>query len=98
MYIKSYFFQVLKTFAKHYETQEPMPDDLINKLCDSKHVFDASEMQLQVFYSILDQLYHGKHPLDGSTTEVLAEVQNKYYGIPHVPNTVGCLFIYFYSF
>ncbi|XP_073989933.1 mitochondrial intermediate peptidase [Rhodnius prolixus] len=79
--------RVLKTFAKHYETQEPMPDDLINKLCDSKHVFDASEMQLQVFYSILDQLYHGKHPLDGSTTEVLAEVQNKYYGIPHVPNT-----------
>ncbi|XP_014259771.1 mitochondrial intermediate peptidase [Cimex lectularius] len=79
--------RVLRTFAKHYETQEPMPEDMIHKLCDSKHVFGASDMQLQVFYSLLDQRYHGPHPLSGTTTEVLADTHNEYYGIPYVPHT-----------
>jgi len=65
-----------------------MPEDMLVRLCASKHLFAASEMQLQVFYSVLDQRYHGSHPLQGSTTDVLAELQNQYYGIPYVPNTV----------
>ena len=48
------------------------------------------DLQLQVFYSILDQMYHGKVPPPGtSTTDILAEVQNKYYGIKYVPGTVS---------
>lgn len=79
--------RVLRTFAKHYKTEEPMPDDMIERLCASKCIFGASEMQIQVFYSILDQVYHGKYPLEGTTTEVLAEIQNKYCSVPYVPNT-----------
>ncbi|KAK9507663.1 hypothetical protein O3M35_007470 [Rhynocoris fuscipes] len=79
--------RVLKTFAKHYETRKEMPEEMMDQLCASKKIFGASEMQQQVFYSIIDQIYHGKHPLDGSTTEVLASTQNKYYSIPYVPNT-----------
>lgn len=81
-------FQVVRTFARHFQTQECMPEDMLVRLCASKHLFAASEMQLQVFYSALDQRYHGSHPLQGSTTDVLAELQNQYYGIPYVPNTV----------
>lgn len=80
--------RVLKTFAKHFQTQEPMPDEMLERLCASKHVFSASETQLQVFYSALDQVYHG-HP--GShrenTTETLKMVQEKYYGLPYVDST-----------
>jgi mitochondrial intermediate peptidase len=68
--------RVLKTFAKHYQTQEPMPDEMLERLCASKHIFSASETQLQVFYSALDQVYHGdpsKHL--SSTTETLKMVQ-----------------------
>ena len=38
---------------------------------------------------MLDQVYHGPMPLEGSTTDVLAKVQNQYFSLPHVPNTVS---------
>uniref|UniRef100_A0A670I0F8 Peptidase M3A/M3B catalytic domain-containing protein n=1 Tax=Podarcis muralis TaxID=64176 RepID=A0A670I0F8_PODMU len=41
----------------------------------------------QIFYAVLDQIYHGKHPLEKSTTEILKETQEKFYGLPYVPNT-----------
>ncbi|XP_068000020.1 mitochondrial intermediate peptidase isoform X2 [Melanerpes formicivorus] len=41
----------------------------------------------QVFYAALDQIYHGKHPLEKSTTEILKETQEKVYGLPYVSNT-----------
>ncbi|ELW47590.1 Mitochondrial intermediate peptidase [Tupaia chinensis] len=41
----------------------------------------------QVFYATLDQIYHGKHPLKMSTTDILKETQEKFYGLPYVPNT-----------
>lgn len=80
--------RVLKTFAKHFKTQEPMPDEMLERLCASKHVFSASETQLQTFYSALDQVYHG-NPKNHreSTTETLKMVQEKYYGLPYVNNT-----------
>jgi hypothetical protein len=46
-------------------------------------------MELQVFYSILDQAYHGRHPLGASTIEILEKTQNTYYSLPYVPGTVN---------
>ncbi|XP_052871969.1 mitochondrial intermediate peptidase [Anopheles cruzii] len=82
--------RVLRSFAKHFQTQEPMPEAMLERLCASKHLFAASEAQLQVFYSALDQVYHG--PASGwhdrgSTTETLRTVQEQYYGLPYVENT-----------
>ncbi|XP_071051921.1 mitochondrial intermediate peptidase [Onthophagus taurus] len=78
--------RVIKTFAKHYQTKQPIPEPMLEKLCESKHIFNASEMQLQIFYSALDQRYHDK-PFNSSTTQILEEVQNEYYGLPYVKNT-----------
>ena len=79
---------MLKTFARHFQTNEPMPEDMLMRLCASKSIFDASETQLQVFYSMLDQVYHSE-PINEttSTTDILKEVQEKYYNIPYVKNT-----------
>lgn len=78
--------RVVSKFAKHFQTQEPMPENLLHKLCASKNIFYASELQNQVFYSMLDQVYHsGK--LTKSTTEILEDVQKEYYGLPYVKNT-----------
>ncbi|XP_059485004.1 mitochondrial intermediate peptidase [Neocloeon triangulifer] len=80
--------RVIRSFARHYQTHEPIPDAMLARLCASKNVFAASEMQLQVFYSALDQMYHGHHPLPGKdTTEILKMVQEKHYGLPYVDNT-----------
>ncbi|EFN66772.1 Mitochondrial intermediate peptidase [Camponotus floridanus] len=79
-------YQVVSKFAKHFQTQEPMPENLLHKLCASKNIFCASELQNQVFYSMLDQVYHsGK--LTKSTSDILADVQKEYYGLPYVKNT-----------
>lgn len=81
--------RILKTFARHYKTKEVIPEPLLQKLCASKHLFTASEMQHQVFYSVLDQLYHGEYILkDGiTTTDILAGTQANYCSLPYVQNT-----------
>jgi mitochondrial intermediate peptidase len=40
--------RVLKLFAKHYATMQPLDDRMINKICESKKLFAASDMQNQV--------------------------------------------------
>ncbi|KAH8372959.1 hypothetical protein KR009_008978 [Drosophila setifemur] len=80
--------RVLRTFARHFQTHEPISEDMLQRLCASKHMFAASETQLQVFYSALDQEYHGAGPRqDSSTTDTLRSVQSRYYGLPYVENT-----------
>uniref|UniRef100_A0A8C0F1F8 Mitochondrial intermediate peptidase n=1 Tax=Bubo bubo TaxID=30461 RepID=A0A8C0F1F8_BUBBB len=80
-------YRVVNQFARHYKTGEPLPKNMVSRLCESKKVCAAADMQLQVFYAVLDQIYHGKHPLRKSTTEILKETQEKVYGLPYVPNT-----------
>ncbi|XP_076171689.1 mitochondrial intermediate peptidase [Ptiloglossa arizonensis] len=78
--------RVLSTFAKHFQTMEKIPIVLLEKLHDSKNIFCASQLQNQVCYSVLDQVYHsGK--LKKSSTDILREIQEKYYGLPYVENT-----------
>uniref|UniRef100_A0A6I8P1N3 Mitochondrial intermediate peptidase n=1 Tax=Ornithorhynchus anatinus TaxID=9258 RepID=A0A6I8P1N3_ORNAN len=80
-------YRVVTQFAKHYQTGQPLPKSMVSRLCESKKVCAAADMQLQVFYAALDQIYHGKHPLKRSTTDILKETQEKCYGLPYVPNT-----------
>ena len=40
--------RVLKLFAKHYVTMEPLDENIMHKLCESKKLFAASDLQLQV--------------------------------------------------
>uniref|UniRef100_A0A8C9E0J2 Mitochondrial intermediate peptidase n=1 Tax=Phocoena sinus TaxID=42100 RepID=A0A8C9E0J2_PHOSS len=51
------------------------------------HQFARHYQTGQVFYAALDQIYHGKHPLRSSTTDILRDTQEKFYGLPYVPNT-----------
>ncbi|XP_015587416.1 mitochondrial intermediate peptidase isoform X2 [Cephus cinctus] len=78
--------KVVATFAKHFQTQERIPEVMLHRLCASKSMFPASELQNQVFYSMLDQVYHSKR-LERSSTEILSELQEKFYGLPYVENT-----------
>lgn len=83
--------RVLSTFARHFQTHEPMPEEMMHRLCISKHLFSASETQLQVFYSALDQAYHTNPSQHSgqSTTDILRDVQKEFYGLPYVENTVN---------
>ncbi|XP_036055139.1 mitochondrial intermediate peptidase isoform X2 [Onychomys torridus] len=80
-------YRVVNQFARHYQTGQPLPKAMVSRLCESKKVCAAAEMQLQVFYAVLDQIYHGRHPLRKSTTDILMETQEQFYGLPYVPDT-----------
>ncbi|XP_017463743.1 PREDICTED: mitochondrial intermediate peptidase [Rhagoletis zephyria] len=80
--------RVLRTFARHFQTQEPISEDMLLRLCASKKLFSASETQIQVFYSALDHVYHsGPIQKNKSTTDTLIKVQSQYYSLPYVENT-----------
>jgi intermediate peptidase len=76
--------RVLSKFAKHFRTGQSLPEEMINKLSQSRNMFGALEMQRQVLYSMVDQVYHGKHPLTQSTTDIMTDLQKQYTVIPHV--------------
>lgn len=81
--------RILKKFARHHISGETIPSDLLASWIESKRVFNAADTQLQIFYSMLDQVYHSDDPLHGKsdTTGVISEIQNTFYGLPHVPGT-----------
>uniref|UniRef100_A0A8C6P927 Mitochondrial intermediate peptidase n=1 Tax=Nothobranchius furzeri TaxID=105023 RepID=A0A8C6P927_NOTFU len=79
-------YRVISQFARHYETGQPLPQSMVARLCESKKVCGAADTQLQIFYAALDQIYHGK-PQNRSTTDILKEMQEKFYGLPYTPNT-----------
>ncbi|KAI4905243.1 hypothetical protein NFI96_016116 [Prochilodus magdalenae] len=79
-------YRVINQFARHYQTGQPLPQSMVARLCESKKVCGAADTQLQIFYAVLDQVYHGK-PQSQSTTDILIDMQQKYYGLPYVPNT-----------
>ncbi|KAM9319193.1 mitochondrial intermediate peptidase-like [Pholidichthys leucotaenia] len=79
-------YRVVSQFARHYDTGQPLPESMIARLSESKKVCGAADTQLQIFYAVLDQIYHGK-PQNRSTTEILKDMQQKFYGLPYTPNT-----------
>nr|XP_031321610.1 mitochondrial intermediate peptidase isoform X3 [Camelus dromedarius] len=80
-------YRVVHQFARHYQTGQVLPRSMVSRLCESKKLCAAADLQLQVFYAALDQVYHGQHPLRRSTTDILRDTQEKFYGLPYVPNT-----------
>ncbi|GBN61789.1 Mitochondrial intermediate peptidase [Araneus ventricosus] len=79
--------RVVSKFARHFKTGEAIPYHLVSKLQSCKKKFSACETQLQVFYAAYDQACHSNNFLNCSSTDLLAQIQNLYYGLPHVPNT-----------
>lgn len=79
--------RIIKLFAKHYETQKVIPDNILYKLCASKNIFSASELQMQIFYSMLDNVYHLNCLNENTSTNILKNIQLNYYGIPYIENT-----------
>lgn len=78
--------RVLKSFAKHFQTKEPLSDEVVQKFCDAKHLLCATETHKQVLYSALDQKLHGMHPLDATSSDIYYDIQQEYSVLEPVPN------------
>jgi thimet oligopeptidase len=77
---------ILKELSSRYDTGQPMPDDLIQKLIASRYVDQSYDYTRQAFYALVDMEYHtlGQHV---DTTKVWADLLPKTTPSTFVPGT-----------
>jgi thimet oligopeptidase len=67
----------LKTFAKHHQTKEPIPDALVAQLKRAKEFGVGADTRRQFFLSAVSLAFHNRAP-GFDSTDVLKEVQDKF--------------------
>ena len=61
-FLENYCYEpeFLKTFAKHYQTGEVLPDEKIQKISESKNFMEGYQTLRQLGFGLLDMAYHSK--------------------------------------
>lgn len=78
---------VLKTFARHYKTGEPLPDKLLNGMKAARTLGSGIETQGQIYLGNMDQAFHTVPSGDVDTTKVANEVYERSTLYKSVPGT-----------
>lgn len=65
-----YDLEALKLFAKHYQTGEVIPNELIEKIRASQNFLAGLANMRQLRFGLVDMYYHGQKPTGESITEV----------------------------
>ncbi len=76
---------ILERFARHYETDEPIPDDLAEKVKQSKNFQAASGILRQTEFALFDMLLHQK-PYRGEEVQKLLESIRERTALVEVPS------------
>lgn len=81
--------EVLGLFARHWETDEPLPMKLVTERLQQESLMEATETRSQILLSLLDQRYHSGAPLERgfSSTGVYQDVERVYGLLPPVAGT-----------
>jgi thimet oligopeptidase len=79
--------ETLKLFARHYETNEPMPDELINGMIAAKNLQSGIKTEGQIFLGMVDQSYHCDTDGEVDTTQVGYDVHDEVRMYPHTPGS-----------
>lgn len=61
--------EALALFAKHYQTEEIIPQDLVEKVKNASNYMDGYQTVRQLSFGILDMAYHANNP------EIIKDVQ-----------------------
>ena len=81
--------EYLTTFAKHYQTGEPLPDELIAKIKASKNYLSAYYHMRQLQFGILDMNYHTRTaPIEG---EIIKFEKNALLSTDVLPTVPECI-------
>ncbi|KAL3645220.1 Mitochondrial intermediate peptidase [Castilleja foliolosa] len=81
-------YRFLKTFAKHHLTGDPIPENLVKSLVGAKNMFAATELQRQVFYTLIDQTLHASQPSSvEDTISIVADLKREHTCWKHVEGT-----------
>lgn len=84
----------LNTFARHYETGEPIPEELINRIIKSRNFQTGRNCLRQVSFALLDMAYYTKQePFDEDIISFEQKAWEKAIITPQLPNT--CMTVQF---
>ena len=76
---------VLRSFSKHHETGEPLPETLLQSMLAAKYASSGIMYLRQMFFAMLDFAYHSPG-FDGDTTAATERLHNVT-GFPYTPGT-----------
>jgi thimet oligopeptidase len=78
---------VLRGFARHVETGEPIPEELMARMRAADGYGKGLLVRQQTFYAAVSLELHRRDPAGLDTTALVAELQERYTPFPHVPGT-----------
>lgn len=78
---------VLRLFARHYKTDQPLPYGMIAERIALDKLFSGSDAEHQIILAMVDQTYHSSLPLDldFDSTQVYHDVQKSQGVLPPDP-------------
>ena len=80
--------EFLHTFAFHFETGEPIPDELIERIRKSRNFHCGYSCIRQLSFCMLDMAYHTlKEPLEGDIMDFESKAWSRTQLLPAVPGT-----------
>ncbi len=86
--------EFLRTFAFHYKTGEPIPDELINRIAKSRNFMVAYGCMRQVSFGLLDMAYYTKkEPFNENIIPFEKKAWQKAMVLKQLPNT--CMTVQF---
>ncbi|OEK00650.1 peptidase M3 [Roseivirga sp. 4D4] len=91
--------ECLDLFAKHYQTDEAIPENLIQKIKDSANFMEGYQTMRQLSFGMLDMAWHGQ---DNTALESVAEFERSIMSqtdvLPPIPNTnMSCAFSHIFQ-
>ncbi len=72
--------EVLNLFARHWETDAPLPYEMVKEKIDLDRRLSGSETESQIILAFLDQIFHSSLPLssDFDSTRLYHKVYNRF--------------------
>ena len=79
--------KVLQTFAKHYQTGQPIPTELVQKMRRADAFGRALGIATQSFYSAVSLNIYNRPPDQVVTDKVVAELEPRFTPVPPMPDS-----------
>jgi len=79
--------ETLRTFARHYQTNEPIPAELVLRMRRANEFGKALGVRQQMVYAKLSLSVYDRDPKQVDTTAMVKELVTKYLPTPYVEGT-----------
>jgi len=79
--------KTLQSFAIHYQTKQPIPLALARKLREADEFGKGLFVRQQMYYAATSLDFHNRDPKNLDTTQLMAQLQEKYTPYKYVPGT-----------